>query len=90
MSHGTVRLGIGARLVYDGEAVEVVEFAATGAGNEVVLKDGRGRMLRVSVKELLFSDRATIVPRKPEPARGMSTMSPRWCSRGSTVLNRNV
>lgn len=36
MSRGMVRLGVGARLLYDGEAVEVVEFAATGAGNEVV------------------------------------------------------
>ncbi|NRQ32729.1 transposase [Nonomuraea sp. NN258] len=70
MSHGTARLGIGARLVYDGEAVEVVEFAATGAGNEVVLKDCRGRMLRVSVKELLFSARATVVPEEPGACSG--------------------
>ena len=69
MSRGTVRLGVGARLLYDGEAVEVVEFAATGAGNEVVLKDGRGRLLRVAVKELLFSERAAIVPEEP----GVST-----------------
>jgi hypothetical protein len=42
VSSGAVRLGVGARLVYDGEAVEIVEFVATVAGNEVVLKDGRG------------------------------------------------
>jgi hypothetical protein len=62
VSRGTARLGVGTRLVYEGEAVEVVEFAATGAGNEVVLKNGRGEVLRVSVRELLFSDRAAIVP----------------------------
>ena len=65
MSRGTVRLGVGAQLVYDGEPVAVVEFAATGAGNEVMLKNGRGEFLRVSVKELLFSDRATIVSQDP-------------------------
>lgn len=65
MSRGTVRLGVGARLLYDGEAVEVVEFAATGAGDEVVLKDGRGQLIRVAVKELLFSDRAAVVPEEP-------------------------
>ncbi|MEU4234855.1 hypothetical protein AB0F17_62170 [Nonomuraea sp. NPDC026600] len=65
MNRGTVRLGVGSRLVYDGEAVEVVEFAATAAGNEVVLKDGRERLLRVAVKELLFSDRAAVIPEEP-------------------------
>ena len=59
---GVVRLGVGARLLYDGEAVEIVETAATMAGNEVVLKDRLGRLMRVSVRELLFSDRCTVVP----------------------------
>ncbi|GAA2282455.1 helix-turn-helix domain-containing protein [Kitasatospora cystarginea] len=68
MTAGTVRLGVGARLVYDGEAVEVVETVATAAGNEVVLKDRLGRMLRVAVKELLFSDRARVVPDGPGPS----------------------
>ncbi|NUP48494.1 MAG: DDE-type integrase/transposase/recombinase [Catenulispora sp.] len=63
-----VRLGVGARLVYDGEAVEVVETAATAAGNEVVLKDRLGRLVRVSVRELLFSDRAQIVPTESGPS----------------------
>ncbi|WP_435127430.1 transposase [Actinacidiphila sp. bgisy144] len=65
MSRGTVRLQVGSLLVYDGEAVEVVEFAPTVAGNEVVLKDRRGGLRRVAVKELLFSDRATVVSENP-------------------------
>ncbi|SDP04446.1 hypothetical protein SAMN04487981_1166 [Streptomyces sp. cf386] len=58
MSGAGARVGVGTRFRYDGEAVEVVELAATTAGNEVVLKDGRGRLLRLSLKKLLFSDRA--------------------------------
>lgn len=65
MSRSTTRMGVGTRLVYDGKAVEVIEFTATALGNEVVLKNGRGEVLRISVKELLFSERATILPQEP-------------------------
>lgn len=34
----------------------------------MVLKDGRGRLLRLAVKELLLSDRARIIPGGPGPA----------------------
>jgi transposase len=63
-----VRLGVGTRLRLDGETVEIVEMAATPAGNEVVLKDGRGRITRISVRELLFSDRAQVIPDGPGPS----------------------
>lgn len=68
MSAAAVRVGVGTRFRYDGETVEVVEMATTTAGNEVVLKDGRGRLLRLSVKELLLSDRAALVPGGPGPS----------------------
>ncbi|MEU8728937.1 helix-turn-helix domain-containing protein [Streptomyces tendae] len=68
MSRAATRVGVGTRFRYDGESVEVVEMAATTAGNEVVLKDGHGRLLRLSLKELLFSDRAAISPDGPGPA----------------------
>ncbi|MFD0348393.1 helix-turn-helix domain-containing protein [Kitasatospora aburaviensis] len=45
-------------------------MAATTAGNEVVLKDGRGRLLRLSLKELLFSDRAAVIPDQTSLAGG--------------------
>jgi transposase InsO family protein len=67
---GMVRLGVGSRLSYDGEAVDVVETVATAAGNEVVLKDRYGGLLRVAVKELLFSDRVRIIPDGPGPSSG--------------------
>ncbi|MFE3429432.1 transposase [Streptomyces sp. NPDC059171] len=68
MSRAAARVGVGTRFRYDGETVEVVEMAATTAGNEVVLKDGQGRLLRLSLKELLFSDRAVISPDGPGPS----------------------
>ena len=68
MSRAAVRVGVGSRFSYDGEVVKVVELASTQAGGEVVLKDGRGRLLRLAVKELLLSDRARIIPDGPGPA----------------------
>ncbi|MFJ8310192.1 MULTISPECIES: helix-turn-helix domain-containing protein [unclassified Streptomyces] len=68
MSGAGARVGVGTCFRYDGETVEVVEMAATTAGNEVVLKDGRGRLLRLSLRELLFSDRADVIPDQPGPA----------------------
>lgn len=68
MSGAGARVGVGTRFRYDGETVEVVEMAATTAGNEVVLKDGQGRVMRLTLKELLFSDRAQVVPDQPGPA----------------------
>ena len=38
MSGAAARFGVGTRLVYDGEVVEVIEMMATAAGNEVVLR----------------------------------------------------
>lgn len=70
MSGAGARVGVGARFRYDGESVEVVEMAATTAGNEVVLKDGRGRMRRLTLRELLFSGRAEIIPEEGGPSAG--------------------
>ena len=39
MTAGMVRIRIGTRMLYDGEAVEVIETVATMAGNEVVSSD---------------------------------------------------
>ncbi|MCM8555987.1 Mu transposase C-terminal domain-containing protein [Streptomyces sp. STCH 565 A] len=68
MSRAGARVGVGARFRYDGETVEIVEMAATPSGNEVVLKDAHGHLLRLSLRELLFSDRAVIIPDGPGPA----------------------
>lgn len=68
MSRAGVRVGVGTRFHLDGTLVEVVEMVATTAGNEVAVKDGAGRILRLSLKELLFSERAGVVPDEPGAA----------------------
>jgi transposase InsO family protein len=69
MSGAAVRVGIGSRFCYDGDVVEVVEMLGTTAGNEVVLKyPANGRIVRVSVRELLASDRARVLPDGPGPS----------------------
>ncbi|WP_158879583.1 Mu transposase C-terminal domain-containing protein [Amycolatopsis anabasis] len=69
MSSTAVRVGVGTRFHYDGEVVEVVELLSTTAGNEVVLKNATGRrIVRVSLRELLTSDRARVIPSGPGPA----------------------
>jgi hypothetical protein len=67
MSAVGVRLGVGTRLRYDGETVEVVEVTAAASGMEVVLADGQHRLLRLSVRELLLSDRAQVIADGPGP-----------------------
>ena len=69
MSNAAVRVGVGTRFSYDDEVVEVVELLATTAGNQVVLNNvARQQIIRVSVRELLTSDRTRIIPASPGPS----------------------
>ena len=68
MNRAGVRVGVGTRFRYDGETVEVIEMAITSTGNEVVLKDHHGRLMRLAVRELLLSDRAQVIPDSPGPS----------------------
>ncbi|MET8013968.1 helix-turn-helix domain-containing protein [Streptomyces sp. NPDC005271] len=61
MSGAGTKLGVGTHFRLDGETVEVVEFAILATGMEVVLKDGRDRLARMSLRELLASDRAELI-----------------------------
>ena len=77
MSSAGVRVGVGTRFRYDGETVEVIEMAITATGNELVLKDRHGRVMRLAVKELLLSDRAQVIPDRPgRPATTIKTLRP--------------
>ncbi len=67
MTWAGARVGVGTRFRYDGETVEVIELVAAASGNEVVLKDGWGKLLRVALKELLLSERARVIPDGPGP-----------------------
>jgi hypothetical protein len=61
MSGAGAKLGVGTHFWLDGETVEVVEFASMATGMEVILKDGRDRLARMSPRELLTSDRAELI-----------------------------
>ena len=70
MTGSNVRVGVGTRFLYDGDPFEVVEMRATTAGNELVLRAMRGRrdLLCVSLRELLASERARVIPDLPGPS----------------------
>jgi len=66
MTGAAVRLGVGARLRYDGESVEVVQVCATAVGMQVAVRDGRGRYSWIALRELLCGERAAVA----EPESG--------------------
>ncbi len=70
MTGGYVRVGVGTRFLYDGDAFEVVEMWPTAAGNELVLRGVGGwrGLLHVSLRELLTSERARVIPDLPGPS----------------------
>ncbi|MCX4607725.1 MULTISPECIES: helix-turn-helix domain-containing protein [Streptomyces] len=70
MSGAGTRLGVGTHFRLDGETVEVVDFASLATGMEVVLKDGRDRLARMSLRELLTSDRAELIHDRSGPSSG--------------------
>jgi len=62
-----VRVGVGTRLKYDGEVFVVEEMFGSAAENEILVRDGRGRRLRLSLRAVLTSGRASIIPEGPGP-----------------------
>src|SRR5215472_3394598 len=82
MSWAGTRFGRGTRVIIDGETAEIVELAATQSGNEVILRDSRARILRMSQRELLLSDRVRVIP----DADGPAADDP--CETAGTVLGR--
>lgn len=63
MTKPTVRIGIGTRLMYDGEGADVVELQPTRSGVELTLRVGADgqHMLRIALRELLHGGRARII-----------------------------
>jgi hypothetical protein len=68
MSEAAVRVGVGTRFQYDGEVVVVEELFGAASGVEVLVRDGRGRRLRLAVRELMFSGRGRVIPEGPGPS----------------------
>ncbi|AMU23408.1 Mu transposase C-terminal domain-containing protein [Mycobacteroides abscessus] len=63
MSNSAVRVGVGTRVVFDGELLEVAELHAGQLGTETVLRSCRGQsgFVRIALHELLTSRRASLV-----------------------------
>jgi hypothetical protein len=68
MSSATVRIQAGTRLVYDGDAAQVVELVAVESGVNVVLRVSPDHLVRVPLRELLTSDHVCVVPTGPGPS----------------------
>ncbi|WP_345128447.1 TnsA-like heteromeric transposase endonuclease subunit, partial [Streptomyces chiangmaiensis] len=68
VNESAVRVGVGTRLKYDGEVVTVEEMFASAAGNVVLVRDGQGGRFRLSLREVLTSGRAVVIPEGPGPA----------------------
>jgi Helix-turn-helix domain len=63
MTKSAVRLGVGTRLTYDGEAAEVVMLQPTKSGIDLTLRIGVNgqRAVRIAFRELLDGGRARII-----------------------------
>jgi transposase InsO family protein len=63
-----VPVGVGTTFAYDGETVTIVEMAASGHGNVVVVEDRGGkRRYQLLLSELLSSGRASIITSSEGP-----------------------
>lgn len=72
MSSAHERIGIGTRLLWDGDVVEVIEFRPGPSGTELGVKEtfGRRRTFQLALREVLFDTRGRIVPSAPGPTDG--------------------
>lgn len=67
MSAG-VRIGVGTRLLHDGELVEIVEIHTGQTGMDVVLKGtSKQALIRARLNELLMSSSTRVIPERDGP-----------------------
>ncbi|MFV8160554.1 Mu transposase C-terminal domain-containing protein [Mycobacterium sp. 134] len=68
MTSAGVRIGVGTRLVHDGELVEIVEIHTGQTGMDVVLKGtSKKAVIRARLNDLLLSDSTRVVPDSEGP-----------------------
>ncbi|MBB4854030.1 transposase InsO family protein [Mycobacteroides chelonae] len=66
MSSGATRVGVGSKLLWDGELVEVIEMHAAAGGNSLVVRAAlTGHAFTVSIREVLAGDRGRLLPDTP-------------------------
>lgn len=69
MSCAVVRLGIGTRVMFDGEIFEIAELLPTTTGTEVILP-GATLVHRMTLVALLTDDRAKLLVDETSPTTG--------------------
>lgn len=68
MTSAAVRIGVGTRLVHDGELVEIVEVRTCQTGMDVVLKTTSTQtFIRAHLNDILMSDSARVIPDSEGP-----------------------
>ncbi|UQX10998.1 Mu transposase C-terminal domain-containing protein [Candidatus Mycobacterium methanotrophicum] len=69
MTSAAVRIGVGTRLIHDGELVEIVEIRTGRTGMDVVFKGTSTQTFtRACLKELLVSDSTRVIPESEGPS----------------------
>ena len=69
MTSAEVRIGVGTRLVYDGELVEIVEIHTGQTGMDVVLKGtSKQALIRARLNELLMSNGTRVITERDGPS----------------------
>ena len=62
MNAAAVKIGVGSRLLHEGQVVEIVEVHPGRAGMDLVLRDvARRTMIRASLNELLRSEGTRVI-----------------------------
>ncbi len=68
MTSAGVRIGVGTRLVHDGELVEIVEIHTSQKGMDVVLKGAsKQALIRARLNDLLISSGTRVIPERGGP-----------------------
>ena len=78
MTRAGVRIGVGTRVMYDGEVYVVTEWLPTVQGTDVVLR-GPTSVCRVSLVELVSGRRARLLTDLAGPDQTMTSIRRRWC-----------
>lgn len=68
MTSAAVRIGVGTRLVHDGELVEIVEICTGQVGTDIVMKGmSTQTFIRARLNEILASDSTRVIPDSEGP-----------------------
>lgn len=67
VSGASAPIGVGTKLVFDGELMEIVELGASSARASVVLRDGRGKVRMAALTEVLGARRGRVLADEAGP-----------------------